>query len=114
MILEGRFANGDRLPSIRDLAAQEGLNPITVLRAYRGLAATGAVEMHHGRGIFVASDGCERLREFERARFLTEDWPAIRQHMERLQLDVPDMIAAIREPQAVGRRNRGTGGRLLL
>jgi len=93
-ILERRFGNGDRLPPIRNLAAQVGLNPLTVGKAYHHLVEIGVVEMHRGRGIFVASGGFERLRQFERARFLTEEWPAIYHQMERLHFDVPKMIAA--------------------
>ncbi|MGQ0588439.1 MAG: GntR family transcriptional regulator [Sphingosinicella sp.] len=92
-ILEGRFGNGDRLPSIRNLAAQAGLNPLTVVKAYHHLVGIGVVEMRQGVGIFVAGSGVERLRQFERARFLTEEWPAVCQHMKRLELDARDMIA---------------------
>lgn len=83
------------MPSVRNLAAQTALNPLTVAKAYRQLVEIGVVEMRHGVGVFLVSGGFERLRQYERTRFLTEEWPTICQHMQRLHLDRPTLIAAI-------------------
>lgn len=85
------------MPSVRNLAAQIGLNPLTVLKAYHHLTEIGVVEMRHGIGIFVAGGGFERLRRHERARFLSEEWPTICLHMKRLGFDAGDMVTMTRE-----------------
>src|SRR5690242_2825767 len=86
-IMAGRFKDGDPLPSVRALAAEELANPLTVAKAYQGFQDEGLVLVKRGVGLFVAPGARTRLRESERKRFLTEEWPAIRDRMDRLGLD---------------------------
>ena len=86
-ILAGRFHDGDPLPSVRALAAEESANPLTVAKAYQGFQDDGLIIVKRGVGMFVAQGARERLRQSERSRFLKEEWPVIRQRMARLGLD---------------------------
>lgn len=86
-ILAGRFADGDSLPSVRTLAAAEGANPLTVAKAYQAFQDEGLVLVRRGVGMFVAAGARARLRDAERQRFLTRDWPQIRQRMKRLGIE---------------------------
>ena len=86
-ILAGRYADGDPLPSVRTMAAEQGANPLTVAKAYQGFQDEGLVHVRRGIGMFVAPGARARLREVERARFLTTEWPAIRDRMQRLGID---------------------------
>ena len=86
-ILAGRYADGDPLPSVRTLAADEGANPLTVAKAYQGFQDEGLVLVRRGIGMFVAPGARARLREAERQSFLTREWPAIRDRMKRLGIE---------------------------
>ena len=86
-ILAGRFKDGDPLPSVRALAAEEQANPLTVAKAYQGFQDEGLVVVKRGVGLFVAPGARTRLRDSERKRFLNEEWPAIQDRMVRLGLD---------------------------
>jgi GntR family transcriptional regulator len=91
-ILSGRYKDGDPLPSVRALAAKEQANPLTVAKAYQGFQDEGLVVVKRGVGLFVASGAAARLRQSERSRFLTEEWPEIRARMERLGLDAEQLL----------------------
>ena len=91
-ILAGRFSDGDPLPSVRALAAEEGANPLTVAKAYQGFQDEGLVLVKRGIGMFVAPGARARLREVERERFMTSEWPAIRQRMRRLGIEPASLI----------------------
>ena len=86
-ILAGRFKDGDPLPSVRALAAEEQANPLTVAKAYQGFQDEGLVVVKRGVGLFVAPGARTRLRDSERKRFLNDEWPAIQDRMARLGLD---------------------------
>ena len=92
MILEGRVADGDPLPSVRTLAADFGANPLTVAKAYQTFQEEGLVIVKRGVGMFVAAGAAARLREAERKDFLENRWPAVVSHMRRLGLDVEDLV----------------------
>ena len=92
MILEGRVADGDPLPSVRTLAADFGANPLTVAKAYQTFQEEGLVIVKRGVGMFVAAGAAARLRETERKDFLENRWPAVVSHMRRLGLDVEDLV----------------------
>lgn len=92
MILDGRVADGDPLPSVRSLAADFGANPLTVAKAYQGFQEEGLVVVRRGVGMFVAPGAAGRLREAERREFLEQRWPDIAAHMRRLGLDVEEMV----------------------
>ena len=75
-ILAGKYADGDPLPSVRALAAEEQANPLTVAKAYQGFQDEGLIVVKRGVGMFVAPGARARLSESERSRFLKEEWPA--------------------------------------
>jgi GntR family transcriptional regulator len=91
-ILSGQYRDGDPLPSVRALAADEQANPLTVAKAYQGFQDEGLVVVKRGVGLFVAPGARARLKESERARFLTEEWPLIRERMDRLGLDPAQLL----------------------
>ncbi|MDZ4366171.1 MAG: GntR family transcriptional regulator, partial [Afipia sp.] len=74
-ILDGSFRDGDMLPSVRSLAAEEGANPLTVAKAYQTFQDEGLVTVKRGVGMFVAAGATERLRTLMREDFLTNVWP---------------------------------------
>ena len=86
-ILDGKYRDGDMLPSVRSLAANEGANPLTVAKAYRTFQDEGLVTVRRGVGIFVAHGASEHLRERMRVDFLTNIWPPLTRHIERIGLD---------------------------
>lgn len=91
-ILAGRYKDGDPLPSVRALAAEEGANPLTVAKAYQGFQDEGLVIVRRGVGMFVANGAAARLRNSERDRFIKLEWPQIRDRMSRLGIDPADLI----------------------
>ena len=91
-IIEGRYAEGDMLPSVRAFAAEQGANPLTVAKAYQQFQADGLVRVQRGVGMFVSEGAAARLRDSERQRFLEEEWPEIRTRMERLGLAPADLL----------------------
>ena len=91
-ILSGRYKDGDSLPSVRALAAEEQANPLTVAKAYQGFQDEGLVLVKRGVGLFVAAGARARLRESERSRFLTEEWPEISARMDRLGIDPEQLL----------------------
>jgi GntR family transcriptional regulator len=80
-ILAGKFADGDPLPSVRALAAEQQANPLTVAKAYQGFQDEGLIVVKRGVGMFVAAGARVRLRDSERNRFLKDEWPEIRARM---------------------------------
>lgn len=91
-ILSGQYRDGDPLPSVRALAADEQANPLTVAKAYQGFQDEGLVVVKRGVGLFVAPGARARLQESERRRFLDEEWPAVRERMARLGIDPADLL----------------------
>jgi len=87
MILEGALKDGDALPSVRNVAAEYRLNPLTVLKGYQELVDEGLVEKKRGRGMFITDGARTRLLKDERRRFLDKEWPQILATIERLGLD---------------------------
>lgn len=93
MILEGVLKEGDPLPSVRNVAAEFRINPLTVLKAYQELTDEQLVEKRRGRGMFVNDGARQRLMAAERDRFLSQEWPRIRAIIERLELDAATLLA---------------------
>ena len=91
-ILAGRYRDGDSLPSVRALAAEQQANPLTVAKAYQGFQDEGLVIVKRGVGLFVAPGARARLTESERSRFLTEEWPEIRERMDRLGIEPTQLL----------------------
>ena len=94
-ILSGRFGDGDPLPSVRVMAADQGANPLTVAKAYQGFQDEGLVVVKRGIGMFVAAGARARLREAERDSFIHHEWPAIRARMARLGLDAAELLQRV-------------------
>ena len=92
MILDGTLAEGEALPSVRTVAAEFQLNPITVSKSYQALVDDGLVEKRRGLGMFVCEGARAKLTSSERARFLNEEWPAMLSRIEQLGLDVKELL----------------------
>jgi GntR family transcriptional regulator len=91
-ILAGKYGDGDPLPSVRALAAEEQENPLTVAKAYQGFQDEGLIVVKRGVGMFVAPGARARLSDSERKRFLDEEWPQIRARIERLGIDPAELL----------------------
>lgn len=96
MILEGALTDGDALPSVRNVAAEYRLNPLTVLKGYQELVDEGLVEKRRGRGMYVTDGARKQLLKDERQRFLDKEWPRIAATIERLGLDLESLLATAR------------------
>lgn len=94
MVLDGELKEGDALPSVRQVAADYQLNPITVSRAYQELADEALVEKRRGLGMYVIDGAREKLLASERERFLNEEWPQVLARIERLGLKPEQLLAA--------------------
>ncbi len=92
MILREEVPEGGALPSVRQVATDLQVNPLTVTKAYDGLVDAGAVEMRRGVGMFVATGARENLLAGERRKFLEEEWPAIRDRIAALGLDATELL----------------------
>ncbi len=92
MILEGLLKEGDPLPSVRTVATDYRLNPLTVLRAYQELVDEELAEMRRGRGMFVNAGARDLLLRSERQKFLEEEWPRIREKIQRLGLTAKELL----------------------
>lgn len=91
-ILEGRYREGDMLPSVRAFAAEQGANPLTVAKAYQLFQEEGLIVVKRGVGMFVADGATKRLLDRERRAFLDEEWPRIRRVIERLHIDPAELF----------------------
>ena len=94
MVLDGELKEGDALPSVRQVAADYQLNPITVSRAYQELADEALVEKRRGLGMYVIDGAREKLLASERERFLKEEWPQVLARIARLGLAPEQLLAA--------------------
>lgn len=92
MILDGVLKEGDPLPSVRTVAAEYRVNPLTVLKGYQQLADEGLVESRRGRGMFINAGARNLLMQGERQRFLEEQWPAVYETIQRLGLKPEDLL----------------------
>lgn len=93
MILDGTLKDGQTLPSVRTIAAEYRVNPITVLKGFQELVDEGLVEVRRGIGMFVTSGARNNLMSAERQRFLAEEWPEIHAKILRLELSPKDLLA---------------------
>ena len=94
MILDGVLKEGDPLPSVRSVAADYRVNPITVLKGYQQLVDEQLVETKRGRGMFVNVGARDLLLQAERQRFLEEQWPRVRATIRRLGLKPEELLRA--------------------
>lgn len=94
MILDDVLKEGDPLPSVRNVAAESRVNPLTVLKAYQELAGEELVETRRGLGMFVKAGARTLLLAGERQRFLAEQWPRIAATIQRLGLTPEELLDA--------------------
>lgn len=97
MILEGVLKDGDSLPSVRSVASEYQLNPLTVLKGYQALVDEDLVEKKRGLGMFVREGAQEKLMESEREAFLQEEWPELVKKIRRLGLTAEQLVERIDE-----------------
>ena len=94
MILDGVLKEGDPLPSVRNVAAEYRVNPLTVLKGYQQLVDEGLVETRRGRGMFINEGARSLLLQGERQRFLSEEWPRVYATIQRLGLSPKELLQA--------------------
>src|SRR6204780_2826015 len=94
MILDGVLNEGDPLPSVRNVAAESRVNPLTVLKAYQQLVDEQFVEVKRGRGMFVNAGARSLLLQGERRKFLAEEWPRVHAAIQRLGLTPQELLDA--------------------
>ena len=94
-IIDGRYPEGEMLPSVRALAAEQGANPLTVAKAYQQFQNDGLVEVQRGVGMYVAKGASAQLREREREAFLKQEWPEIRERIQRLGIEPARLMAEV-------------------
>jgi GntR family transcriptional regulator len=92
MILDGVLKEGDPLPSVRTVAAEYRVNPLTVLKGYQELVDEQLVESRRGRGMFVNAGARDMLLRGERQKFLTEEWPRVAATIQRLGLKAEELL----------------------
>lgn len=95
MIIDGTLQDGEALPSVRNVAAEYQLNPLTVLKGYQALVDEDLVEKRRGLGMFVKEGARKNLTRDERQRFLDEEWPVVRETIERLGIDPEQLLRGI-------------------
>ena len=106
MILDDVLKEGDPLPSVRNVAAESRVNPLTVLKAYQELAGEELVETRRGLGMFVKAGARDLLLQGERQKFLAEQWPRISATIQRLGLTPEELLAAANNQSPSKRGNK--------
>ena len=99
MILDGVLKQGDALPSVRQVAADFQINPITVSKAYQELVDENLVEKRRGLGMYVSEGARSALMKSERDRFLSDEWPELYARLTRLGLSLKDLMEAERHDE---------------
>ena len=94
MILRGSVGEGEALPSVRQIAADLSVNPLTVTKAFEALVDVGVVEKRRGLGMFVKQGARAELLVHERDKFLKEDWPRIAAQIKALDLDLSSLMSS--------------------
>ena len=105
MILEEVLTEGDALPSVRNVAAEYRLNPLTVLKGYQELVDEELVEKKRGRGMFVTDGARIQLLKDERQRFLEKEWPEVVATIGRLGLDPTTLLDEVKKTDDAGDKN---------
>ena len=98
MILEGVLKEGDPLPSVRNVAAEFRLNPLTVLKGYQQLVDELLVEKRRGRGMYVNAGARKALMKDERQRFIEDEWPKVYATIQRLGLSTEELFVKTPAP----------------
>ena len=106
MILDGVLREGDALPSVRNVAAEFRVNPLTVLKSYQELVDEQLVEKRRGLGMFIRTGARELLLKGERQKFLTEQWPRIHATIQRLGVTREELLEAAKSGESHGKENQ--------
>jgi GntR family transcriptional regulator len=112
MILDGVLHEGDPLPSVRTVATEYTVNPITVLKGYQELVDAGLVETRRGRGMFIIEGAHALLLQSERKKFLAEEWPRIQSNIQRLGLTPQELLDSGETKQASNTADENEGQKL--
>ena len=96
-IIEGHIKEGEALPSVRTMASELQINPITISKAYQMLQDEQIVEKQRGKGLFVKTGAPEKILIREKQLFLLEDWPKIVSKVSRLKIDINELLSTIKE-----------------
>lgn len=99
MIIEGTLTDGDALPSVRNVAAEYQLNPLTVLKGYQALVDEDLVEKRRGLGMFVKEGARKQLTRDERQKFLEEEWPQVVDRIGRLGIDPRELLQKLNDKE---------------
>ena len=99
MILDGTLPEGEALPSVRTVASDFQLNPITVSKSYQALVDDDLVEKRRGLGMFIRTGARQKLMESERQKFLTDEWPAMVIRIQQLGLDTNKLLQPVKEKE---------------
>ena len=97
MILDGTLKDGDALPSVRNVAADYRLNPLTVLKGYQQLVDESLVEKRRGLGMYVVTGARDSLLKDERRKFLDDEWPKVAATIQRLGLQPSELLATLND-----------------
>jgi GntR family transcriptional regulator len=100
MILDGTLEEGEALPSVRTVASEFQLNPITVSKSYQALVDDGLVEKRRGLGMFVLEGARRKLIDSEREKFLQEEWPSMLNRISQLGLTVEELLIKARKKES--------------
>jgi GntR family transcriptional regulator len=106
MILDGTLKEGDPLPSVRNVAAEYRVNPLTVLKGYQQLVDEQIVESKRGLGMFINAGARDLLLQSERQKFLVEEWPRIRASIQRLGLNAEELLQSERQSPNAAKKER--------
>lgn len=106
MMLDGDLREGDSLPSVRQVASDLRVNPLTVLKSYQQLADEQLIEKRRGLGMFVRPGARELLLQDERERFLNNEWPRVVETIQRLGLDHKVLLSAANKNKSNGSPER--------
>jgi GntR family transcriptional regulator len=106
MILDRALKDGDPLPSVRTVAAEYRVNPLTVLKGYQELVAEDLVETRRGLGMFVKTGARDSLLRGERQKFLREEWPSISARIRRLGLTAEELLEAAQAKSGSNKKDR--------
>jgi len=107
MILDGVLKEGDPLPSVRTVAAEYRVNPLTVLKGYQQLVDEQLVEKKRGLGMFVNAGARDLLLKGERQRFLTEQWPSVAATIQRLGITPKELLRAAETSRSSLKKAKG-------
>ncbi len=94
LIMDGILNEGDALPSVRKISGEQRINPITVSKAFQILVDEELIEKKRGLGMYVVTGAKEKLSKQEKAKFLEQEWPQIAARIERLGLEIDELISS--------------------